>query len=167
MLYRISNWISQCNRWIGEKVSWFSLVLVILICLDVLFRYLFASTQTWIIELEWHIFSLLFLIGASYAFLENEHVRVDVFYNNYTSKTKARFDIFFTIILLIPWCIVIIKTSYQYAVNSFYMNEASPNPGGLPARYIIKFAICFGFILLLAQAIAFIIDRIKTLKSDV
>ena len=153
------------NSWIGEKVSWLSFFLVLLICADVLFRYLFDQTQTWILELEWHVFSIMFLFGASYALLANEHVRVDIFYNKYPKKYKTIFDILFTIILLIPWCIVIIQTSFNYGLNSFYMNEGSPNPGGLPARYIIKFCICIGFLLLLLQAVAFVFQKIDQLKE--
>jgi len=166
MLVKVSNVITKTNQWIGEKTSWLSLILVILICVDVLFRYIFDHTQTWIIELEWHIFSLMFLLGASHAFLANEHVRVDVYYGRYTKRNKAVFDLIFTMLLLIPWCIVIINTSFNYGLNSFYMNEGSPNPGGLPARYFIKFSICVGFILLLLQAIAFVLQQIVQLKQD-
>jgi TRAP-type mannitol/chloroaromatic compound transport system permease small subunit len=166
MLEKISTCICKINQWIGDKTSWLSLILVILICVDVLFRYIFDHTQTWIIELEWHIFSLMFLFGASYAFLANEHVRVDVYYSRYTKRSKAIFDLIFTLLLLIPWCIVIIKTSFNYGLNSFYMNEGSPNPGGLPARYIIKFSICIGFALLLFQAIAFVLQQFKLIKNQ-
>lgn len=165
MLEKVSKTISQINQWIGEKTSWLSLLLVILICVDVLFRYIFDSTQTWIIELEWHIFSLMFLFGASSAFLANEHVRVDVYYSKYTKRSKVIFDVVLTLLLLIPWCLVIIKTAFSYGLNSFYMNEGSPNPGGLPARYIIKFSICIGFVLLLFQAIAFVLQQFVHLKK--
>lgn len=129
-------------------------MLVILICIDVLMRYYFSTTEKWVIELEWHIFSLIFLIGASYTFKEDKHVRVDVFYNNFSEKRKALVNLLGNIFFLIPWCIVVIYTSYQYAGVSFSYREISPDPGGLPARYIIKYAITLGFFLLLLQAIS-------------
>ena len=135
-------------------MSWLSLLLVVLICLDVLFRYVFNSTQTWIIELEWHIFSIIFLLSAASTLNSDEHVRVDLFYNKYSKKQKLWFDLLLMFFLVLPWCAVIIKTSFNYGLNSFYMREASPNPGGLAARYLIKFSITLGFVLLFFQAIA-------------
>lgn len=163
MLLRISNLISKINRQIGESLSWISLLLILLICIDVMFRYLFDATQTWIIELEWHLFAMLFLLAAASTFEKDEHVRVDLYYNRYGRKHQLWFDLILTALLLLPWCLVIIKTGFNYGLNSYYMNESSPNPGGLPARYIIKFVISIGFVFLLFQAVAKIFENIHKL----
>ena len=155
--------IQQLVKWIGEKSAWLNLVLIFLICLDVLQRYLFNQTFNWLIELEWHFFGLLFLLGSAYTLQQDKHVRVDVFYSGFSESKKAAVDLVCTVLLLIPWCIVGIMTCYKYASNSFYIREGSPNPGGLPAIYIIKFCIVLCFFLILLQAISMIVNQTKTL----
>ena len=148
---------------IGEWISYVNILLVLLICADVLLRYFFNATQKWVIELEWHFFALIFLIGASYALKEDKHVRVDLFYQSFTKDRKAWVNLLGNMLFLIPWCIVIIYTSIKYANVSFSYREASPDPGGLPARYLIKYAISVGFLLLMIQAILNSIKEIKQL----
>jgi len=111
-------------------------------------------------ELEWHLFALVFLIGAGYAFKHDRHVRVDLFYAKFTPKDRALVNLIGGLIFLVPWCILIIYVSYDYAHVSFLIRETSPDPGGLPARYIIKFAITVGVSLLLLQGISSIIQSL-------
>lgn len=152
--------------WMGRNVSWLCFLLVILIMGDVIMRYLFSNTKTWIIELEWHLFSLIFLLGAGYAFQKNKHVRVDLFYSKWSEKQKALVDLIGTTFLLIPWCVVIIYHAYNYGLNAFSFLEGSPNPGGLPARYIIKFSIAMGFMLLLLQGLLSILRSLKIIYKS-
>lgn len=95
----------------------------------------------------------------------DKHVRVDVFYHSFSPKTKALIDILGSLILLIPWCIIGIMTCHKYAANSFYINENSPNPGGLPAWYIIKYFIVICYILLMLQALLLIFEKVKSLTK--
>ena len=161
MLKSIENIIAK----IGEGISYLNIALVIIICVDVLLRYFFNTTEKWVIELEWHLFALIFLIGASYTFQKDKHVRVDVFYQNLSEKKKTWINLIGNLLFLIPWCIVIIYTSTKYANVSFSYNEGSPDPGGLPARYIIKYSIALGFGLLLIQGIGDSIIKINNLIS--
>ncbi len=142
---------------IGNAVSWLNVALIVLICFDVLFRYFFSFSKNWILELEWHMFAIVFLLGSAYALQEDKHVRVDVFYQNFSEKTKTIVNLLGTVIFLIPWCYLVITTSYKFANNSWYIREGSNQPGGLPARYVIKGMIVVGFILLALQALSFII----------
>ena len=142
---------------IGNAVSWLNVALIVLICLDVLFRYFFSFSKNWILELEWHMFAMVFLLGSAYALQEDKHVRVDVFYQNFSERTKTIVNLLGTVIFLIPWCYLVITTSYKFANNSWYIREGSNQPGGLPARYVIKGMIVVGFILLALQALSFII----------
>ncbi len=148
---------------IGIGSSWLNVMLVFLICLDVFMRYLFNQSYNWILELEWHLFGLIFLLGSAYTLQKDKHVRVDIFYNYFSVKQKAVVDLLGSMFLLIPWCLVAIHTCTNYASNSFYIKENSPNPGGLPALYVIKFMIVFGFVLLFIQGVVIIIQQIKTL----
>ena len=128
--------------------------LIAVIVLDVLLRYIFSNTKNWVLELEWHLYALIFLIGISYALQNDEHVRVDLFYQKYSKKQKAFLNLLGHLIFLIPWCYIILDTSFSYAMNSLSFNEGSPNPGGLPMRYVIKFSIFFGFLLFLLQGLS-------------
>ncbi len=159
-------WLDNSIKWIGEKSAWLNLCLVLLICLDVIQRYIFNQSHNVILELEWHIFSLVFLLGSAYTLQMDKHVRVDVFYHKFNAKTKAIVDILGSVFLLIPWCIVGIITCYKYASNSFYIKENSPNPGGLPAWYVIKYCIVLCFVLLMVQGFLLIYKKLKLIKNE-
>ncbi len=159
------NAIDKLNTWVGEQVKWITTILVLLVFTDVVLRYAFSSTSAWVTELEWHLFALIFLLGAAYGLKEDKHVRVDLFYAKYSERRKALVDLVGTLLFLVPWCVVIIMTSFRYAENSWYFGETSPDPGGLPARYLIKFAITVGFVLLLLQAFSVAARCIRTLTK--
>lgn len=165
-LLAVSNTLSGFNDHIGKAIAWLTTALVLLFCYDVVMRYLFSSTAVWITEMEWHLFALIFLVGAAYAYRHDKHVRVDVFYSKMSPKGKAWVNLVGILVFLIPWCLVIIRASYRYAHYSWTLLEGSPNPGGLPYRFIIKFAITFGFILLLLQAIAELCRSLTTIMYE-
>ncbi|MCR9289761.1 MAG: TRAP transporter small permease subunit [Bacteroidetes bacterium] len=165
ILLVISKRINTINEAVGKLVSWIPTVLVLLVCFDVTVRYVFSDTAAWIMELEWHLFALIFLLGAGYALKHNRHVRVDLFYANFSEHDRALTNLVGTILFLIPWCILIIIFSFNYGLESWNINEGSPDPGGLPARYIIKFSMTLGMVLLLLQAVSIFIDSLLTLRS--
>ncbi len=152
---------------VGKTVSWLTLLLVFVVCLEVVKRSLFNTTSIWSMELQWHIFSLIFLLGAGYALKHDRHVRVDLFYTNFSKRDQAWVNFFGSILLLIPWLLVVIYFSFYYALDAWYLNEGSPDPGGLPARYLIKFAVPVGLSLLLLQAISVTLSSLITLKETV
>jgi len=164
MLARLTLPISRFIRWTGEQIKWLTTILVILIFCDALARYLFSASEAWMTDLEWHVFALIFILGAGYALQEDQHVRVDVLYSKWTIKRQAWIDLIGTVCFLIPWCLIVIYTGARYAETSFAIGEGSPDPGGLPARWAIKWAISIGFFLLLLQAIA---TGLRALKSIV
>lgn len=161
MLSTFKNWIKK----IGKISSYLNIILVVLICIDVVLRYFFNITEKWVIELEWHLFAVIFLIGASYTFQEDKHVRVDLFYQKFSPKTKMLINLFGNLLFLMPWCIVVIYASFKFANVSLSYFEKSPDPGGLPARYIIKYMISFGFLLLLLQTLLDSVEKIQSLVS--
>ncbi len=170
LIIKISNLV---NEWIGKTISWLTLLLVLLVCFDVGRRYVLNSASVWGMELEWHLFAAIFLLGAGYAFKHNRHVRVDLFYARFSKRNKAWTNLIGGIVFLIPWCILIILVSFSYAKGSFEIMEESPNPDGLPFRFIIKFAVTIGMGLLLLQALAnvsesalVLIEKSKTRKSN-
>ena len=158
--------VSKIIKLLGEKFSLVYVLLVLLIFIDVAVRAITNKSQVWLGELEWQIFALLFLVGMSYALQEDKHVRVDLFYNKFSQKKQLWTDIVGHIIFLIPWCIVVVITGYKYASNSWYINEGSANPGGLPAKYLIKSMISISFLLLLVTGVNETITKMKKLKNN-
>ena len=162
-IMKIRAWIDEFNDWVGQISSWLSGMLVLLVLVDVLYRRLLSDTQTWIMELEWHIFALLFLFAAGYAFRHDRHVRVDLFYSKFSARDKALVNLVGGVFFLLPWSAVMIITSFVYGLDALAIGERSPDPGGLPARYLIKFAITGGFVLLFLQGISSVLGAVETL----
>lgn len=165
ILQTFSSAIHRLNERVGRAASWLTTALMLLVCVDVVIRYLFSDTQAWIIELEWHLFGLIFLLGAGYAFKHDRHVRVDVFYANFSERDKAWVNLIGGFIFLLPWAAVLAFVSFEYATIAYRIGEGSPDPGGLPARYFIKYAVTAGLGLLLLQGVASIIDSILVLSG--
>ena len=137
----------------GKISSWFSLALVLLISTDVLLRYVFNFSTAALYEMEWHLFAIIFLLASPYTLQKNKHVRVDVFYNNFSKRKKNIVDLIGNIIFLIPFSFIIFYTSLPFVEDSYSILESSPDPGGLPYRFIIKSIIPIAFFLLMIQGI--------------
>ena len=145
---------NRLNERIGVAVSWLTTVLVAVVCYDVFTRYLLKSSLVAVQELQWHLFAVIFLTGAAYTLKHGKHVRVDVFYNRFSEKTRAWVDFAGSLVFLIPFCLVAIWCSHTFVINAFMIGEGSPDPGGLPARFILKAIIPIGFFLLTIQGLA-------------
>ncbi len=157
--------LENIGAYVGKTVSYLTTVLVLIVCYDVLTRHFFDASKIWITEIEIYCYSFIFLLGSAYAFKHDKHVRVDVFYAKFSEKKKAWVNLLGGLFLLIPWCTVVAIVSFQYAMSSFSIGEGSPQPGGLPALYILKFSIFIGFTLLLLQGIASVLKSILIIQG--
>lgn len=164
-LQTLSRAIDRLNETVGRSVAWLTTALVLVIGYDVAARYLFNTSSAGVVELEWHLFSFIFLLGAAYALKNDRHVRVDVFYQSFTARQQAWVNLVGTLLFLLPFCYVILVESWQFTLNAWSMQEGSPDPGGLPARYLVKAAIPIGFLLLLLQALSLLFTSILTLTD--
>ncbi len=164
-LNKLAKWIGSLNEGVGRAVSWLTTVLVVLVCFDVITRYLANDTKAWIMELEWHLFALIFLLGAGFAFRHDRHVRVDLFYARFSRRDQALVNLLGGVLFLLPWAFTLIVVSLNYGLDAYRIGETSPDPGGLPARYLIKLAIPVGLTLLLLQGIANIIESALVLAG--
>jgi len=153
-LKKLCYWIDTTNEWIGRGVSWVTLGLVLVVFIDVVMRYLFNTSFVFIQELEWHLFAFIFLIGAGYTLLHDGHVRVDIFYQRLGIKGRAWINLIGVLLFLLPGCIMVIATSYQFVYDAWAVMEGSPDPGGIPYRYLVKGTITVGFFLLCLQGIS-------------
>lgn len=154
ILLKIVKGIDTLNEWVGRGVAWVTLGLVLVVFVDVVMRYLFRISFVFTQELEWHLFAFIFLIGAGYTLLHDGHVRVDIIYQRLGIKGRAWINLLGVILFLIPGCIMVITTSWKFTANAFSIMEGSPDPGGIPFRFIIKGCIPFGFTLLLLQGVS-------------
>ncbi len=157
--------IDKLNEIVGQCVSWLTSVLVLVVCYDVLSRYILGKSHVGVQELQWHIFGFLFLLGAAYSLKHDRHVRVDIIYAKLSTSQKAWINLIGTLLFLIPFSLVAIWAARDFVINSFQMRESSPNPGGLPARYILKAAIPTGFFLLFLQALSMLIQSLQTILN--
>lgn len=105
------------------------------------------------------------MIGLAFTFKYDKHVRVDVFYTRFTEKQKAWVNFIGTAFFLIPFCVVVIKTSIPFVMASYHIMESSADPGGLPYRFIVKCAIPIGMGFLLLQAISELLKSLDTMLT--
>lgn len=138
---------------VGQLSALAVAALVLVMASNVLLRYGFSLGSVWAQELEWHLMSPIALIGAAYALRHGEHVRVDVLYAGFTARGKAVVDLLASVAGM-AICVLVIQLSWRYVMQSYGQNEGSANPGGIPARYLLKAFIPAGFALLLLQFVA-------------
>ncbi len=151
---KLVNFIDNISEKIGSLVSWICTLMVLVVFYDTIMRYAFNKGNVALQELEWHLFAVVFLLGAAYTLKEGGHVRVDILYMSFSKKTKAWIDFIGTFVFLIPFAIMVILSSKIFIQNSWLVREVSPDPGGLPARYLLKAMIPFGFSLLIIQGVS-------------
>ena len=134
----LATWIEHLSEWTGRATSWLVLGMVLLIAYDVAMRYLFHSGSVALQELEWHLFAVIFLIGAAYTLKHDDHVRVDVLYQSrwMNERRRAWVDLLGTLVFLVPFCLLIIISSWPFLSSSFLHGEGSPDPGG-PALSLV------------------------------
>ena len=154
VIQRLTKWIDGMNELVGQVVAWVTLGLIVVVFVDVVMRYLFNTSFVFTQELEWHLFAFIFLMGAGYTLLHDGHVRVDIIYQQMGPMGRAWTNFIGTVLFLLPGCAMVIITSWKFTYNAWAIMEGSPDPGGIPFRFIIKGAITVGFILLFIQGIS-------------
>ncbi|MAK07474.1 MAG: C4-dicarboxylate ABC transporter permease [Marinoscillum sp.] len=154
------NKIANLIKKLCSRLSFF---LVILLSSDVLLRYIFNFSTASLYELEWHVFAIIFLLGSVYTLHADEHVRVDVFYSKFSKKNKRLVNLIGNLFFLIPFGVVISYTSIPFVADSYNILESSPDPGGLPFRFLIKSIITISFFLLAVIGFLRIINSFKSM----
>ena len=150
---RLADGIDTFIDAVGRITAWSSFALALVMGTNVLLRYGFSTGSVWAQELEWHLMSPICLFGMSYALRHGEHVRVDVLFASFTERNKLLVE-FITALISMTVCVIIIDLSWSYVAYSWNIGEGSANPGGIPARYLLKALIPIGFALLFLQSLA-------------
>ncbi len=142
------------------------LLMMLNVFFDVVARYLFSNSSVGMQEMEWHLFSVMFLFGIAYALKEEAHVRVDFIYDRLSDKKRAVINIVGTILFLLPFALLIVFGSYEYVFDAYDVNEISEDPGGLTHRWIIKAMIPLSFIFLILSAMGYILKNVRIYKGE-
>ena len=152
-LRRLAGGIDALVDAAGRFVAWVMLALVLLMSANVLLRYLFSVGSVGAQELEWHLMSPIVLIGMAYALLHDGHLRVDLIYVTLPRRARLVVDLAASQIGVV-FSGLVIYLAWKYVLQSYAIGEGSPDPGGLPYRYVLKAFIPLGFALLLLYSIA-------------
>lgn len=162
-LLTLARGIDRLNDAVYAAIRWLTLAMIVVGALNALARYLTRytgvalSSNAWF-DLQWYMFSIIFLLGAAYGLNHDVHVRVDVMYSRATPRLRAWIDIAGTVLFIMPFCVMMLVTSWPAVRNSWMVREGSPDPGGL-ARYPVKTLLLVCFTLLLLQALSQVIKR--------
>lgn len=157
--------IERLIGWSGRAAGAALAVLVMLVVYDALMRYLLNSGSVALQELEWHLFDVIILLSIAYTFSHDAHVRVDLFYEHFSPKTKAVINLIGSILFILPFSLLIIYLGIDFVAMSFEQMEASADPGGLPYRFIIKSFVPIAFALMALQTLRVIGISYRTLRE--
>lgn len=149
---------------IGTAVGWLILITTLISAYNAVVRKTFDISSNGLLEIQWYFFGAVFLLGAAYTLQQDAHVRIDLVSNRFSEKTRAWIDIAGHVFFTLPLIGFIITSGWDFALESYLLNEDSPDPGGL-LRWPAKALIVVGFLLLGLQVISEILKRITLLHS--
>jgi TRAP-type mannitol/chloroaromatic compound transport system permease small subunit len=164
LLLSCSRFIDAVSERVGRAVYWLILAAVLVSAGNAVVRYAFnRSSNAWL-EIQWYLFSAVFLFCAGYTLLHNQHVRIDVIVGHLSKRAQAWIDILGTLLFLLPMAVTIMWLSWPVFLDAYRSHEISTNAGGLtvwPARLMVP----IGFFLLVAQGLSELIKRIAFLRG--
>lgn len=163
-LLNLSRLIDRATDKLGHTLYWLVLVTVLISAANATIRKLFNYSSNAYLEVQWYLFSVIFLFLAGYTLLHNEHVRIDIVTGRLSARARAWIEVFGTIFFLLPMSLIILWLSWPLFVDAWQRNEVSTNAGGLiiwPARLMVP----VGFFLLIVQAVSELIKRFAFLRG--
>ena len=164
VLLKLSRAIDALNEKFGVIANWLVLFSCLISAGNAFSRYLFSESSNGWLEIQWYMFAVIVMFGASYTMKRNEHVRVDLFYMTLSRRGQLWVDILGTLIFLLPTCSILAWLSWPFFMQSFNVNEHSSNAGGL-LRWPIKLVLPLGFGLVALQGISELIKRVAFLNG--
>lgn len=156
---------TRYNQWLERITVGLLLLTIANVFIDVVLRYVFNNSLIALQELEWHLFSTLFLLSIAYALHQDAHVRVDIFYAKFSPQKQSWINIIGFVIFILPINILIVYYGFEFARESFLLNEQSADPGGLYYRFIIKSMIPISAILVIISGFIFAQNNFMALKK--
>jgi len=156
--------IDAVNSWLGRRLAWLILAAVLVSTANAIVRKTFDTSSNAWLELQWVLFSIVFLLCAPWTLLSNEHIRIDIINNMLPKRVRDSIDVVGHALFLLPLTIVMIVTSVPFFYRSFAIGEQSGNAGGLP-QWPIKSLIMIGFALLFFQGLSELVKRIAIMRD--
>ncbi|HET7885148.1 MAG TPA: TRAP transporter small permease subunit [Bradyrhizobium sp.] len=163
-LLNLSRRIDAFTRGVGKRLAWLILVAVIVSAVNAIVRKLFDTSSNAWLELQWVLFSIVFLLCSPWTLLDNEHIRIDIVNNMLPKRVRDVIDLIGHAFFLLPLTVVMIITGAPFFMRSFAINEQSSNAGGLP-QWPAKSLITIGFALLFIQGISELIKRVAVMRG--
>ena len=162
----LADLIDRVNVASGKGLAWFALFIVLIQFSVVLMRYVFGIGSIWMQDLIVYMHAFLFMLASAYTFSKEGHVRVDIFYREARPRTKAKVNLFGAVFLVMPFCFLIVFSSWDYVSNSWAILEGSQETSGIQARFLLKSAI-IGFALQMGlQAFVMAVRSWYALQGD-
>jgi len=163
-LLKLSRGIDTFTRWTGKRLAWLILLAVIVSTINAIIRKTFdTSSNSWL-ELQWVLFSVVFLLCSPWTLLDNEHIRIDIVNNALPKTVRNIIDLVGHALFLLPLCVVMIITGGPFFMRSVEINEQSGNAGGLP-QWPAKSLVIVGFVFLFVQGVSELIKRIAVMRG--
>jgi TRAP-type mannitol/chloroaromatic compound transport system permease small subunit len=156
--------IDSINTWIGKRVAWLLLAAVLVSAVNAIVRKVFSTSSNSWLELQWVLFSVVFLLCSPWTLLANEHIRIDIVNNLLPHRLRNIIDVVGHAFFLLPLTVIMVITGVPFFYNSFEINEQSWNAGGLP-QWPAKSLIMIGFALLLIQGLSELVKRIAVMRD--
>jgi TRAP-type mannitol/chloroaromatic compound transport system permease small subunit len=156
--------IDAVNTWIGKRLSWLIIAAVIVSAVNATVRKVFDTSSNAWLELQWVLFSVVFLLCSPWTLLDNEHIRIDILNNLLPQRARNIIDAVGHAFFLLPLTIVMIVTSVPFFISSFEINEQSTNAGGLP-QWPAKSLIMIAFAMLFIQGFSELVKRIAIIRN--
>ena len=167
MLEKIELFYDKLTYYLGKLLFVVMLVMTVNVFYDVVMRYVFSEGSIAMQEMEWHLFSVLILLGMSYSLMENAHVRVDILYDRWDARKKAMVNMIGAVIFILPISLLVAMNSVEFVMESFNSAEISGDPGGLTNRWIIKAFIPGSFWLLIFFAVGFFVKNLNVYRKNI
>ncbi len=158
VLLRLSGAIDALNERVGHLVYWLVLAAVLVSAGNASVRYALDTSSNGWLELQWYLFSAVFLLAAGYTLKHNEHVRIDVIHGHLPAKVRAWIDLIGGLLFLLPMAVIIMTLAWPMFVDSYNLHEYSGDAGGL-LRWPVKLLIPVGFLLPALQGVSEMIKR--------
>ena len=166
LLSKIAQLINQFTSRVGQIISWLTLLLVFLVMTVVISRYLLDVGSIAIQESISYVHGIIFMLGLAFTLQNGGHVRVDIFYREFSARRKALVNLTGTILFLLPFCCLILFGSWDYVMASWSIKETSSETGGIAAIYLLKTLMIAMPVTLALQGVAQIIDSILVLQKE-
>ena len=166
MLAKLEHSFDRFSNLMGWIAGFLNLLMMLNVFYDSIMRYFFNTGSIAMQEMEWHLFSIVFLFGMAYALKEDGHVRVDILYDHFSPRWKATVNILGTLFFLIPLSVLIIEGSYAFVHEAYISGEISGDPGGLTHRWLIKAVIPASFVFLVVFACGFVVRNLRIFRGQ-